>query len=391
MRATAALRHLCRLGWGLALGAALVPAVGQAAGVVPDGEACLEAAARLEREVGTAPGLLAAIAMVESGYRPQAGAPHRPWPWTINADGQAYYFGSRAEAIAAVQRLMGQGMTNIDIGCMQVSLHWHNTQFTTLEEIFDPATNVAYAARYLSDLRAVHGSWQAAAGRYHSGDPARQAAYLRKVMAHWQGDARSVAVAEEEAAPDDGLARAAAAFAAGRLGEAADLYRARLADNPDDRAARLGYAISLERSGRTEAALAAWRGVLARDPANAQALNRLLAHARRLPPQAALAEARSLRRLAPQAAGPVALMGELLAAGGQAAAAVAAFRQAVALEPTVATHYLNAAIVLDRQGRAREAVDLYRRFLDRQRGNPVALNVSAQEVRRRVLHLQGRL
>jgi soluble lytic murein transglycosylase-like protein len=53
---------------------------------------------------------------------------------------------------------------NIDVGCMQVNLGYHGKAFADLEAAFDPATNVAYAARFLSELFSKRRSWALAVG-----------------------------------------------------------------------------------------------------------------------------------------------------------------------------------------------------------------------------------
>ncbi|HJO71542.1 MAG: hypothetical protein QF450_07035 [Rhodospirillales bacterium] len=63
-----------------------------------------------------------------------------------------------------MRRLSARGVRNIDVGCMQVNLLYHKDAFATLEEAFEPASNAAYAARFLKDLYATSGSWSAAAG-----------------------------------------------------------------------------------------------------------------------------------------------------------------------------------------------------------------------------------
>jgi soluble lytic murein transglycosylase-like protein len=67
-------------------------------------------------------------------------------------------------------RLQGQGVRSIDIGCMQVNLLHHPQAFASLEAGFDPATNVAYAVRFLRLPRAYR-DWNQAVAMYHSATP----------------------------------------------------------------------------------------------------------------------------------------------------------------------------------------------------------------------------
>ena len=86
---------------------------------------CDAAIAAAERSADTAPGLLHAIGLVESGRRdPRTGERHS-WPWTVSAEGVGTYYASKADAITAVQTLQARGITSIDVGCMQVNLFYH--------------------------------------------------------------------------------------------------------------------------------------------------------------------------------------------------------------------------------------------------------------------------
>ncbi len=153
----------------------------------PDRLACAPAIEAAERAARTAPGLLAAIGVVESGRRdPRTGA-RRPWPWTVNAEGAGTYYPSKAAAVAAVQALQARGVQSMDVGCMQVNLLHHPAAFRSLEQAFDPQANAAYAARFLNSLHGRTGAWPAAAAAYHSFTPERGAQYARLIAAVWAG------------------------------------------------------------------------------------------------------------------------------------------------------------------------------------------------------------
>jgi hypothetical protein len=126
-------------------------------------------------------GLLFAIGEVESG-RPDP-VTHRlvPWPWTVQAQNQSYYFSSKAEAVAWVQSAQARGILSIDVGCMQINLMYHPAAFQNLDAAFDPASNADYAARFLVSLHATTGDWQKAAGLYHSQTLALAIPYAQRV------------------------------------------------------------------------------------------------------------------------------------------------------------------------------------------------------------------
>ena len=81
---------------------------------------------------------------------------------------------------------MAAGAKLIDVGCMQINHHFHARHFASVEQMFEPAANVDYAARFLKELKAREGSWTMAVARYHAGpnnDPA-QKRYVCRVIAN---------------------------------------------------------------------------------------------------------------------------------------------------------------------------------------------------------------
>jgi hypothetical protein len=130
-------------------------------------------------------GLLHAISKVESGRKDPKGDVVA-WPWTVNAQGQGYYFPSKNAAIAAVREMQRKGISSIDVGCMQVNLHHHPKAFSDLESAFDPAQNVAYAARFLTRLKNEQASWHKAVAHYHSANPLHHIPYQKNVMQAWK-------------------------------------------------------------------------------------------------------------------------------------------------------------------------------------------------------------
>lgn len=129
--------------------------------------------------------LLTAISLVESGRWDADTGITVAWPWTVTAEGKGRFFPTKAAAIAAVHRLQARGVSNIDVGCMQVNLYYHPNAFASLEDAFDPDKNAAYGAKFLTDLRRDQGSWQRAVQHYHSAEAERHIPYQRKVYAAW--------------------------------------------------------------------------------------------------------------------------------------------------------------------------------------------------------------
>jgi len=152
---------------------------------------CEVHAPELEKAFDLPAGVLTAIARVESG-RPNAEGIRLGWPWTINHDGKGLFFETRDEMLAYARSHIEKGDKRMDIGCMQISLFWHGDAFSSLDEMADPPSNIAYAAAFLADLTDQHGSLDQAIRRYHNADPKANTPYVARVYDVWKaiaGDA----------------------------------------------------------------------------------------------------------------------------------------------------------------------------------------------------------
>jgi soluble lytic murein transglycosylase-like protein len=67
---------------------------------------------------------------------------------------------------------------SVDIGLMQINWKFHGRHFESPEALFEPKTNVLYAAKYLRTLLKRHGSTEKAVAFYHSNTLQYQAKYL---------------------------------------------------------------------------------------------------------------------------------------------------------------------------------------------------------------------
>lgn len=140
-------------------------------------------------------GMLYAVGLTESG---RSGSLQ---PYALNIEGRAAYEPDKAAALRAFRKAQRSGAKLIDIGCMQINHHYHAESFESLEDMFDPAKNVAYAARFLSELKEREGSWTKAIARYHAGPknlPAQKAYVCRVVgsmvaagVGEWTKEARA--------------------------------------------------------------------------------------------------------------------------------------------------------------------------------------------------------
>lgn len=160
--------------------ALLLLAVVSTAQAAPDpSDQCDLAAQQAAQDSGVPIDILLAITRVETGR----GDDTRPWPWTINADGVGNWYDSKDAAIAAATAHQSDGTGTFDVGCFQLNIKWHGEGFANLDDMFDPAQNAAYAARFLSQLYQEGGDWAAAVSAYHSRTPDLAEAYLQRVKA----------------------------------------------------------------------------------------------------------------------------------------------------------------------------------------------------------------
>ncbi len=171
---------------------ALTPA---AAGTFPASGAkylgtCKKATEATEQKHRLPKRLLNAISLAETGRWHKESREIIAWPWTVYSEGRGRYLPSKEAAIAEVKMLKAKGVKNIDVGCMQVNLHWHPEAFDNLEEAFDPMTNAAYAGSLLKKLRDQSRSWTVAVAHYHSQTKKYYVPYRKKVLKIWQTERR---------------------------------------------------------------------------------------------------------------------------------------------------------------------------------------------------------
>ncbi|MDE2361491.1 MAG: transglycosylase SLT domain-containing protein [Hyphomicrobiales bacterium] len=148
-------------------------------------------------------GVLYAVGLTETGRKGSLDA------FAMNIDGRPVYPGSLDAALATYDRAARAGARLIDIGCMQINRKFHGAHFKSVAEMFDPPLNVAYAARFLKELRAREPSWTLAVARYHAGpnnNPA-QKRYVCAVIANmvasgfgqWTAPARAFCTSQSSA------------------------------------------------------------------------------------------------------------------------------------------------------------------------------------------------
>lgn len=166
---------------------------------------CVEAARAAARRHGIPERVMQAITLVET--RRAVDGVARPWPWTLNIEGEGVWFDSRTAALARARAEIAAGRRSIDLGCFQLNWRWHGANFAGPDEMLDPARAADYAARFLAGLYAETGNWMLAAGHYHSRTPEHAQRYrglIGRALARLEVPAPPPPPRARPAAPDEG-------------------------------------------------------------------------------------------------------------------------------------------------------------------------------------------
>lgn len=104
------------------------------------------------------------------------------WPWTVNVEGEGYFFNTKHEAVMFVKKQLMKGISSIDVGCMQVNLKHHPEAFKSIEEAFEPKNNIDYGAKFLRSKYDQLGNWHKAIAHYHSATDSLGTKYKNNVI-----------------------------------------------------------------------------------------------------------------------------------------------------------------------------------------------------------------
>ena len=140
---------------------------------------------QLAAKHGVPPAILYAVALTESGAKLTDNR-FRPWPWTLNVEGEGHYFSTRRAAYTALTAHQNDGGRSIDIGLMQVNWRYHRARLRDAWQALDPYFNLDVGAQILRERYREHGDWWQAVGRYHSSTLERAERYRKRVRRHWQ-------------------------------------------------------------------------------------------------------------------------------------------------------------------------------------------------------------
>ena len=134
---------------------------------------------------------LYSIAVQETGMRWRDGS-FRPWPWTLYVNNGKNIikpgprrYSDQQEAIKALTSMMNNGITNVDVGLMQVNLQYHGYRVKSPVSLLDPATNIAVAAAYLKELN--HQNMIETVSNYHAPSNPKKGIEYAKHVARFEG------------------------------------------------------------------------------------------------------------------------------------------------------------------------------------------------------------
>lgn len=178
------------------------------------------------------------------------------------------------------------------------------------------------------------------------------------------------------------------ALVRGDIGLALELYTAAIESEPTSVLAQLGRGAALQKLGRMEEARGGYENVLRLDPNNREALTNLTSIYSARAPNEALSRLLDLEREYPSFSPVKAQIGLLYARMGSTADALAYLRQAATLDPGTVMYQYNLAVLLDRMGRAEQAVLSYERVLAGIISGGAAGNLSRAGIERRVRYLK---
>ncbi|MCF8494662.1 MAG: lytic transglycosylase domain-containing protein [Rickettsiaceae bacterium] len=134
-----------------------------------------------EQQYSIPSGLLVAIAKIESGMNAYA----------LNVNGKSVLASNSREASSLIASARKVGISNIDVGIMQLNYRWHASGFASIQEMLNPQRNIEYAASFLLRLKKQHGTWHKALRYYHSAKPEHHKKYSRKVVLCWLNEQSS--------------------------------------------------------------------------------------------------------------------------------------------------------------------------------------------------------
>lgn len=129
------------------------------------------------------PWLLYAISIEESGhFDPRTGKLY-PWRWIIHHNHKVTYHDNEAQARAHIDSLEAQGISNYDIGPLQINRRWNGDKVDHPYELLTVHKSLEVAAGLLAETRTLSPSdkhlW---VGRYRSWNTERARAFADRIF-----------------------------------------------------------------------------------------------------------------------------------------------------------------------------------------------------------------
>jgi Tfp pilus assembly protein PilF len=160
------------------------------------------------------------------------------------------------------------------------------------------------------------------------------------------------------------LVAAQRALKLGRYQAALEMYEGLYSKEPRNARVLLGYAVAQQGSGFIESAITTYEELLRIDPDNTEAAVNMLGLIGTQNPQVAYGRLQSLWRSDSQSPAVAAQLGLTSAELGNIEEALRYLGVAASIEPNNANHYYNMAVITDRAGAYKDAIDYYQKALE---------------------------
>ena len=178
------------------------------------------------------------------------------------------------------------------------------------------------------------------------------------------------------------------ALSLGRHTSALELYEQLYKDNPKSKQVLMGLAVAQQKSGFTESAIATYEELLKVDSKNIDAMANMLGLIKTQYPSVAFRRLRDLWEQNPNNANIAAELGLMSSSLGQDQDALRYLGVAASLEPNNASHFYNMAVINDRAGVPKNAIELYQKALEVDATYGASRSIKRDQVYDRLAHLR---
>jgi tetratricopeptide (TPR) repeat protein len=178
------------------------------------------------------------------------------------------------------------------------------------------------------------------------------------------------------------------ALSLGRYMSALELYERLYSDNPKSKQILMGLAVAQQKSGFTESAIATYEELLKSDPKNVDAMANMLGLIKTQYPSVAFRRLRDLWENNSSNANVAAELGLMSSSLGQYQEALRYLGVAASLEPKNASHFYNMAVISDREGMTKGAIELYQKALEVDITYGAGRSIERDRVYDRLAHLR---